>query len=147
MGCRKGSYERTIGNNSISVWLFDLKAQNDTIIKTGDTLERKQLAIYTPPTVEKHPTSIYHINKPVDIPLTVVGTGWSLYAFTKIYNKDTSTAAQIMALNKEDLASFNQWGTKYYSPEAFTTSNYFFYGSMPLPLLLLADKHIRAEGR
>lgn len=88
---------------------------------------------------------VYRIKKKVDIPVTAVGMGWSLYAFTKIYSKDKSTAAEVLALDKNDLASYNRFGADVYHPQAAKTSDYIFYGSMPLPLLLLADKEIRKD--
>ncbi len=92
-----------------------------------------------------HPDEVYTLKPAVDIPLTAVGTGWSIYAFTKIYSKDTSTTAQILALDKNDLAPINRSGVKYYSQNAARTSDLLFYGSMPLPLLLLADREIRKD--
>lgn len=88
---------------------------------------------------------IYKLKPAVDIPLTAVGTIWSAYAFTKIYSKDPSTEAQIRALNKEDINGFDRWGADVYSEKAASTSDFFFYGSMPLPLVLMLDKHIRRD--
>ncbi|RYZ21993.1 MAG: phosphatase PAP2 family protein, partial [Sphingobacteriales bacterium] len=82
---------------------------------------------------------------PVDGPVTGVGAAWSLYAFTRIYNKDTSTLAEIAALNKDDINGFDRWAAGMYDPDAAKTSDYLFYGSMPLPILLLIDKNIRKD--
>ena len=70
---------------------------------------------------------------------------WSLFGFSKIYNKDTSTTAQILALDKNKIAAFNRRAVDHYSQTAFDNSNLFFYGSMPLPLLLLFDKPARKD--
>jgi membrane-associated phospholipid phosphatase len=88
---------------------------------------------------------IYQLKPVVDVPVTVIGTGWSLFAFTKIYSKDTSTAAQILALNKNKIAGINRFGVRYYSPKALNASNMFFYGSMPVPFLLLFDRSVRRD--
>ncbi|ANE53658.1 hypothetical protein SY85_21820 [Flavisolibacter tropicus] len=88
---------------------------------------------------------VYKLKPAVDIPVTAVGSGWSMYAFTKIYSKDPSTVEDINSLRKEDINGFDRWAADVYSPKAANTSDFFFYGSMPLPLLLLADKHIRQD--
>jgi hypothetical protein len=116
-------------------------AQNDSL--RIDSIEKNVEIVPKP--VASNNGEVYKLRPAIDIPLTAVGTGWSLYAFTKIYSKDTSTTAQILALNKNDIASINRHGVKYYSEKAFDHSNLFFYGSMPLPLLLLVDKEIRKD--
>ena len=88
---------------------------------------------------------VYNLKPAVDIPLTVATAGWSVYAFTKIYSKDPSTAEEILSLNKNDINSFDRWAADVYSDKAARRSDYFFYGSMPLPIILLADKDIRKD--
>lgn len=88
---------------------------------------------------------IYKLKPKVDIPLTAVTTAWSLYAFTRIYSKDPSTDAEILALNKENINAFDRSGATVYSPSAKKTSDYLFYGSMPLPLVLMIDNKIRKD--
>lgn len=88
---------------------------------------------------------VYRLKPSVDISVTAIGAGWSLYAFTKIYSKDPSTREQILALDKNDINSFDRWGADVYSDKAAHSSDFFFYGSMPLPLVLLADREIRKD--
>ena len=88
---------------------------------------------------------VYRIRPAVDIPLTAIGTGWSLYAFTRIYSKDPSTDAQINALRPEDVSRFNRGGIRPYSEKADKDSYIPFYGAMPLPILFLADKKMRKD--
>ncbi len=88
---------------------------------------------------------IYILKPAIDIPVTVIGAGFSAYAFTKIYSKERSTEEQINALRKEDINGFDRWATDYFSKSAATASDLFFYGSMPYPLILLADRHIRKD--
>ena len=38
---------------------------------------------------------IYKLRPGSDIPITAIGTGWSLYAFTKIYSKERSSEEDI----------------------------------------------------
>lgn len=90
-------------------------------------------------------TEVYKIKPKVDIPLSVVTVGWSGYALSKIYSKDPSTAAQIMALNKNDIPSIDRSGTSVYHLKGKQASDYFFYSAMPLPLILLADKEVRKD--
>ena len=127
---------------------FSARAQNDTLVKTGDTsvYVTDSATFHFQPTHNQNETKVYTIKKGVDIPLTMAGVGWTLYAFTKIYNKDTSTIAQILALNEKNISSINRWAIDKYSEEAFKASNVFFYGAMPLPLVLLFDKSIRKDG-
>lgn len=116
----------------------------DTMVKI-DSIE-KIVELAPEPVAPKFPAGeVYKLKPAVDIPLTAVTAGWSLYAFTKIYSKDPSTPAQIQALNKNDLAPINRAGVDNYSLKAKSTSNYFFYGSMPLPVVLLLDKEIRQD--
>lgn len=111
---------------------------HDTAVTNSDTLLTTQ---------ENNATSdeVYRLKPSVDIPVTTIGAGWSLYAFTRIYSKDPSTKEQILALNKNDINGFDRWGADVYSHSAASTSDFFFYGSMPLPLVLLADKEIRKD--
>jgi membrane-associated phospholipid phosphatase len=88
---------------------------------------------------------VYQLKPSVDVPLTAVGAGWSLYAFTKIYSKDPSTKEQILALDPADINKFDRWAADVYSEKAANSSDFFFYGAMPLPLVLLADKDIRKD--
>ena len=88
---------------------------------------------------------VYNLRPAVDIPLTVATAGWSIYAFTKIYSKDPSTTEEILSLNKNDINSFDRWAADVYSDKAARSSDFFFYGSMPLPIILLADKDIRKD--
>jgi membrane-associated phospholipid phosphatase len=88
---------------------------------------------------------VYKLKPAVDIPVTAIGAGWSMYAFTKIYSKDPSTVEEIESLRKEDINGFDRWAADVYSEKAANSSDYFFYGAMPLPLVLLADKHIRKD--
>lgn len=116
--------------------------QNDTTVVRLDSLEMQKEIVSKP---EASHQKIYKLKPTIDLPLTAIGTGWSLYAFSKIYSKDTSTTAQILALNKNNIARINRHGVKYYSETALNHSNLFFYGSMPLPIILLLDKDIRHD--
>lgn len=95
-------------------------------------------------TVEKEP--VYKLKPKVDIPLTAVAAGFTIYGFSKIYSKDASSQQQILRLRKDDINGFDRWAAGLHSEKAANASDLFFYGAMPLPLLLLADKDIRSDG-
>jgi membrane-associated phospholipid phosphatase len=88
----------------------------------------------------------YKLKPAVDIPLTVIGTGWSLYAFTKIYSKDKTPEETILSLNKKNIPSFDRHSADVYHPKANETGDMLFYSSMPLPILLMLDKKVRKDG-
>ncbi|MCD6064560.1 MAG: hypothetical protein K0R82_2471 [Flavipsychrobacter sp.] len=124
-----------------------LTAQDALIDEEAIVLNSAESAFYIgqedpPPAM---PGGIYKINKKVDIPVTAVGAAWSLYAFTKIYNKDQTPLAEVQALDKNDINSFDRWAAGNYNEAADNSSDLLFYGSMPLPLALLADREIRQD--
>ena len=94
---------------------------------------------------EEEHWQVYKIKPAIDIPVTVLGGGWTLYAFSHIYNREHSTVAEINALNPADINGFDRWAVNVFSEKAATASNYFLYGAMPLPLFLLFDKQIRSD--
>jgi membrane-associated phospholipid phosphatase len=88
---------------------------------------------------------VYKLNPAVDIPLTLVTAGWSLYAFPKIYDKPGIPEATILNLNRENINGFDRWAADVWHKDAEKTSDLFFYASMPLPLLLFIDNDIRKD--
>lgn len=81
----------------------------------------------------------------IDIPIAAAGTAWTLYGFSKIYGRDPSSAAEVLALDRNNVNSFDRPITKEYSESAAAASDKLFYGSMPLPLILLFDKKISKD--
>src|SRR5688572_31634656 len=61
--------------------------------------------------IPKNP-EIYKLKPGIDIPLTAIGTGWSLYAFTEIYSKEKSSEEDILSLNVNDIPSFDRHGDR-----------------------------------
>ncbi|PWU24321.1 PA-phosphatase [Candidatus Cerribacteria bacterium 'Amazon FNV 2010 28 9'] len=120
-------------------------AQNDTSkvsppdsvidVSTPDTLNSGGINLPTS-TPEKR-QQIYKLKPGVDIPIFVVGAGWSAYAFTKIYSKSPSTEEEILALNKNDINGFDRWAVRPFSESLDRISYYPFFASMPLPFLFL----------
>ena len=88
---------------------------------------------------------VYLLKPKVDVPITVVGAAWSLYAFTKIYSKEEMPVEKVVNLNKDDINGFDRWAAGNTNEQASETSDYLFYGVMPLPIILMADKEIRKD--
>jgi len=95
---------------------------------------------------DKNSEHMYNIKPWIDIPATVVFAGFSMYGFKVIYGRDSISAVTVLSLNKNDVNSFDRSSTDNYSEKAKNTSDLFFYGSMPLPLLLYLDKNVRKDG-
>src|SRR4051812_2107571 len=72
---------------------------------------------------------VYRLKPAVDIPVTAAGIGWSIFAFPKIYNKESSTVAEIESLRVEDINGFDRWAADKFSDKADATSDVFFYAS------------------
>lgn len=90
-------------------------------------------------------TEIYTLKPAADIPIIAIAGGWSYYALSKIYKKDSSSVEEVLSLNKNKINGFDRWAADVYHPDAELESDKIFYGSMPLPLLLLFDKEIRKD--
>jgi hypothetical protein len=133
--------------------------QTDTLIKTdsvnkvnADTLTATNANAVTNVNADSFtkvsaPKSdeVYKLKPVVDIPVTLAGIAWSAYAFPKIYDKPSIPVATINALNRNDLNGFDRWAAGKYSEGADKTSDLFFYGSIPTPLLLFIDRDIRKD--
>lgn len=114
-------------------------AQNDTASLTRDTLPFQQ------PEKKEKPAKVYTLNPAVDIPVTAIGTGWSLYAFSRIYDKDPSDAETVLSLNRNDVNGFDRWGIRPYNKKVDQLSYIPFYASMPVPVAFLFDKRMRKD--
>jgi membrane-associated phospholipid phosphatase len=78
---------------------------------------------------------IYKLKPIVDIPIIAVGTLWSIYAFTKIYNKTPPTVSEIDNLKTIDINVIDRCAIYPYSESLDKKSYYPFYASIPLPLI------------
>jgi len=117
-----------------------LKNSPDTIIQIDTAIQ-----IFTNEKLSEN-QEVYKLKAASDIPIIAIGTGWSLYAFTKIYSKDKSSEEKIFSLNKNNIPSFDRRGADVYHPKANEIGDPLFYGSMPLPVLLMLDKEVRKDG-
>jgi membrane-associated phospholipid phosphatase len=119
-----------------------VRAQNDSASLPADTIPIKQPEAKE---TKERPKEVYTLKPGVDIPVTAVGTGWSLFAFTQIYSKDPSDPESILALKKSNVNSFDRWGIRPYSKKIDDISYLPFYASMPLPVLFLFDNRMRKD--
>lgn len=91
---------------------------------------------------ESDSLDVYKINKIVDIPLTTFTTAYSIWGMSKIYGREAMPITEISALNYNNLNSVDRSTWDNYDKKA---SDYLFYGSMPLPIILMVDKRIRKD--
>jgi len=88
---------------------------------------------------------IYRIKTKVEIPVTVVAAGFTVYNFSQISKKEAPTEAQVQALNKDNINWFDRLSVHTYSKNVDQLSYIPFYVAIPLPLLCLADKRMRKD--
>jgi membrane-associated phospholipid phosphatase len=122
-------------------------AQTDSLgVTKNDTLRSPDISTEKFSKAEKdRKQPVYKLKPAADIPVFAVTAGWSAYAFTKIYSKDTSTLVKILSLDVNDINGFDRWAVRPYSESIGKTSNYIFYGAIPLPLLFLIGKETRND--
>ncbi len=89
------------------------------------------------PSASTTPEHVYNIKTGFDIPATIILDGYSIYGMSKIYGRDATPASEILALNTNNINKFDRSVANNYSTKAKDLSDKFFYGSMPLPLILL----------
>ena len=102
-------------------------------------------AINAQDTLNNNNTEVYRLKPAIDIPLIAAAGGWSYFALSKIYKKDSSSVEDITSLNKSDINGFDRWSVDVYHPEAEAVSDKIFFGAMGFPLVLLFDKEIRKD--
>ena len=124
---------------------FTSLAQNDTLIINSNTTTSITAATSITDDTRLN-NEVYKINNKIDIPLTIATTAYTLYGFSKIYSRDQTPESVILALNKENVNSFDRRVTGYRDLKAKDASDKLFYGSMPLPLIFLLDKEMRKDG-
>lgn len=128
--------------------------QTDTARKAQDS---SVVTVTLTDTVQLHDTtarveepvrtgSVYKLKPAIDIPIIVAGTAWSMHGFKVIYDKPSTPESRILALRKSDINGFDRAAADNYDESAANTSDMFFYGSMPVPLLyMLVDGKVRKD--
>ncbi len=122
-------------------------AQNDSLIavRQDSSAIKDTSFLKIPASIPVKNAPVYKLKPIVDIPLFTAGAAWSSYAFTKIYSKDSTSAEEVLALDKNDINGFDRWAIRPYSEKYGNISNYIFYGSMGLPFLFLIDQRTRKD--
>lgn len=120
-------------------------AQEDSLVSAKDTLlsVNEPIAPVSLAPVKKQP--VFKLNLPVDLPLTAVTCGTTLYLFSQIYNKERLTVEEVESLDPRNVNRFDRSATRHFNESASRIGDYLFYGSMPLPFVFLLDKKIRKD--
>jgi hypothetical protein len=102
-------------------------------------------AQYNPDTTRSERVDVYRTRNMIDIPVTVLGIGGTLYGFHLRENKSDSDSMEIMKLDASQLPRMDRKVTTYNSPEASMISDVMFAEGFVLPWFLFADKKVRGE--
>lgn len=88
----------------------------------------------------------YKTNWQIEAPILILSSGLTI---SQMIMKDKTPLSSefIATLNRDNINSFDRGATYNYSSKAKKASDYFLYGSMSAPMLLLADKKIRDDWR
>ncbi|HYE54010.1 MAG TPA: phosphatase PAP2 family protein, partial [Chitinophagaceae bacterium] len=123
------------------------KAVDSTIIDSSMTNVSltDTVTLHAAEPVTEKKGKVYRIKPAVDLPIIAGTTAWAIHGFKVIYDKPSSPEARILSLNKGNISKFDRSNAGYYSESSEKTSDLFFYGSMPLPLLLMLDADIRKD--
>jgi membrane-associated phospholipid phosphatase len=111
-------------------------------INTVNTFRATDIDIRIDP-VKKQP--VYKLKPFVDIPITAIGTAWSLYAFSKIYSKPKSDEEKILSLDRNNVNAFDRKAIRPLSKHLDKISYIPFNASMPMPLAFLIMKRTRKD--
>ncbi len=132
----------------ISAHIAALGQGTDSVTVSDTVVTNVQITATPAPDWTKQPAptgEVYKIRPGLDIPIAAVGTGWTLYGFSQIYSKERSSEAKILSLNKNNIPKIDRKGASVYHEKANDHADMLFYGSMPLPVILMLDKEIRKD--
>lgn len=128
-----------------SLQTTDTLIRRDSVIRADTLVTVTESLPLTPSALDRDKKRVYKLKPAIDVPLTAAGSAWTLYAFSVIYGRDPSPVEKIQSLDINSINRFDRWAADIYSEKAAETSDLFFYGSMPLPVLLMLDKKIRKD--
>jgi membrane-associated phospholipid phosphatase len=117
-------------------------AQQDSTDAAQENETEEAYVEESAPHGHRHRGGMYNINYAYTLPVVGVGGAWCGYAFSKIYSKSETPTDVILALDKNNVPAFDRWVAGKHNDDLDKFSYYPFYAVMPLPLILLADKHI-----
>jgi membrane-associated phospholipid phosphatase len=133
----------------VALFVFESVVAQDTTVVSKDTLVSINEPVATDSiAVQAFPSKkepVYKIKPWIDIPVTAVTTGISLMGFSKIYSKDRLTMEELSSLDRNNVPRFDRSALDKFNEKFSKVGDYFFYGSMPLPVLFLFDKKTRKD--
>ncbi|MFB9865338.1 phosphatase PAP2 family protein [Rufibacter immobilis] len=91
-------------------------------------------------------SSPYKTSFKVDAPITAAGIGLSGLGLYLMQEKEPFTEAEALALDKNDVNSFDRFAAGNHSASAKKASDIILYSSIAAPALLLFDRDIRSNG-
>lgn len=89
--------------------------------------------------------SPYKTSFKVDAPIIAAGMGLSAYGLTLMQDKSGLTEEQILALDKNDVNGFDRFSAGYDSENAKKLSDFPFYGSFAMPVVMLLNKNVGSK--
>lgn len=89
--------------------------------------------------------SPYETSLEVDGPIIAAGVGLSYYGLTLMGDKEGMTEEEILALNKNDVNGFDRFSAGYDSESAANLSDFGFYGSFGLPVVMMLNDNVRSK--
>jgi membrane-associated phospholipid phosphatase len=130
-----------------------LPVVHDTLPVAHDTVSRDTIVSINEPVApesnrfvgDEANIPVYKMKLGIDIPLTAITTGTTLLGFSKIYSKDRLTVEEVESLDPRQVNRFDRSATRHFNESFSRFGDYLFYGSMPLPILFLADKKMRKD--
>src|SRR5690242_17426381 len=81
------------------------------------------------------PNPRYKVKLGLDLPLTAITMGTTLYGFSKIYNRDRLSEEEVLSLNPQNVNRFDRSATRNLDEQWSKVGDYLFYTSQPLPLV------------
>lgn len=94
----------------------------------------------------KNLPQVYNYNNKLDIPLSSVATAISLFNFTQVYSKESSTEESILSLDPDNVNGFDRGAAGNYDPASKDASDFIFSAAIPTPLIFFAfDKKMRKD--
>jgi len=91
---------------------------------------------------------VYKVNLRIDVPVTAVAIGTSLWGFAIVNNKSPLDSLSIIALDANDINKFDRsatWQDAEFAPTARRLSDVTLVLSNMLPFMLMFDKSIRQD--
>ncbi|RIJ36709.1 phosphatase PAP2 family protein [Pontibacter oryzae] len=89
--------------------------------------------------------SPYKTSFKVDAPIIAAGMGLSAYGLSLMQDKSGLTEEQISALDKNDVNGFDRFSAGYDSESAKKISDFPFYGSFAMPVVMLLNKNVGSK--